>query len=223
LRGRAVDTIDVPHSGWVGRSFCAAALVVTAGVSVTSAQDTCSAADRPSIGVAVGRSSPSFDLQRDAVDVPLSTSILVRGGPQFSVRGDLSIAGPWRLRAEGWTARWNVEGRTYDPVNGQVTSSQSLGEIAVRQIGAAAGLSLGRAPVCARVLFGGGLYTLTFRDQTLRRPGFAFTAGIDIPTGDRGRVQIDVQLHIIETQNRPPVNGSAALAAALVAGWAYRF
>ena len=73
------------------------------------------------------------------------------------------------------------------------------------------------------MLVGGGLYSLTFRDSTLRRPGVSITAGIEVPTGERGAVQVDVQVHIIDTKSRFPVSSSSALAAALVAGWAYRF
>jgi hypothetical protein len=34
---------------------------------------------------------------------------------------------------------------------------------------------------------------------------------------------VEVQLHIIDTKDQPPVLGSAALASAIVVGWAYRF
>jgi hypothetical protein len=49
----------------------------------------------------VGRSSPYFDLTRDAADAGPGESILVRGGFQLAARADLPIAGPWRARVEG--------------------------------------------------------------------------------------------------------------------------
>jgi hypothetical protein len=198
-------------------------LVLLASSDSARAQETCSDADRPTLGVVAGRSSPYFDLDTTAAPPAPSESISVRSGIQVSVRGDLSPAGPLRLRVEGSTARWNVEGRTYSTVNGQITSSRSVGDIAVRQLGAAVGFRAGRAPVCGYVLAGGGLYSLTFRDTTVRHPGFALTAGLEIPTGDRGRVQLEVQLHLIDSDSRYPITSSTAVASALLVGWAYRF
>jgi hypothetical protein len=197
---------------------------LAAGVSYAQGRDDCRSAQPPSIGVVVGRSSPYFDLAREVVEDLRPGTILVRGGYAIGARGDLSIAGPLRLRVEGSAARWDVERSRYDPAqNFQLIESTSVGHVAARQIGAALGLRGGRSPVCGYVLVGGGLYSVAFRDVTLRRPGVAITAGIEIPTGEHGKVQVDVQVHIIDTKSRPPVSGSAALAAALVAGWAYRF
>ena len=197
------------------------ALVLTP--TVASAQGVgCSSADRPLVGFAIGRSSPYFDVSPETVD-PTGGSVLVNGGWQVGGRADLSIGGPWRVRVEGSSAWWEVERVTYDPTNGQVLSETSEGHVSVRQIGAQIGLRGGRAPVCWYVLAGGGLYSLSFRDDTSRQSGVAITPGMEFPTGARGRLQVEVQLHIINTKGQPPVHGSTALAAALVVGWAYRF
>jgi hypothetical protein len=179
---------------------------------------------RPSVGVVVGRSSPYFDLSRGVVDEDPLASVSVRSGLLVGARGDLSIAGPLRLRVEGSTARWNIERQVYDPaLNYQLVSKSSVGRVAARQVGGAVGLRLGRAPVCAHVLIGGALHSLRVRDTTLRRPGVSITAGLEIPTGARGKVQMDMQLHIIDTDSRTPVASTKALAASIVAGWAYSF
>jgi hypothetical protein len=197
-------------------------LVPTVGAGVASAQSMgCSSPDRPLVGFAIGRSSPYFDVSPETLD-PAGGSVLVGGGWQVGGRADLSIGGPFRVRVEGSSAWWEVERRTYDPTNGQVLSETSEGHVGVRQIGAQIGLRGGRAPVCWYLLAGGGLYSLSFRDDTSRQPGVAITPGMDFPTGARGRLQVEVQLHII-TKGQPPVHGSAVLAAALVVGWAYRF
>lgn len=81
----------------------------------------------------------------------------------------------------------------------------------------------GRSPVCGYVLAGGGLYSLGFRDATVRRPGVALTAGMELPTGERGAVQVDVQLHLINTQGRYPIAFSDVPAAAITVGWSLRF
>ena len=200
-------------------------LAVPAVAGVAYAQRAgCSEPDRPSLGVTVGRSSPYFYLDREAVVQGPSGSISVRSGWQVSGRSDVSIAGPWKVRVEGSSANWKVEVRTYDPArNFELVATTPAGDVTARQIGAAIGLRGGRWPVCWNVLAGGGLYSLTFRDQTIRQPGFAITAGIEIPTGERGKVQVDVQLHLIDTDSRPPVSSTTALAASLVGGWAYRF
>jgi hypothetical protein len=200
-------------------------LAVPAVAGVAYAQRAgCSEPDRPSIGVTVGRSSPYFYLDREAVSPEPPGSISVRTGWQVSSRSDLSIAGPWKVRVEASSANWNVEVRTYDPArNFELVATTSAGHVAARQIGAGIGLRGGRWPTCWNLLAGGGLYSLTFRDQTIRQPGFAITAGIEVPTGERGKVQVDVQLHLIDTDSRPPVSSTTALATSLVAGWAYRF
>jgi len=179
----------------------------------------CQTAEPVSVGAAVGRSSPELDVAHE-IATESTGSVLVRGGPQFSARTDMSLAGPVRLRVEGSTARWNVERDKYDS---QVTERSSMGTMTARQVGAAIGLRGGRAPVCWNVLVGGGLHSLTFRNATLRRPGVSITAGIDVPTGDHGLVQIDAQVNIINTNGRYPASGTQALAASLMAGWAYRF
>ena len=196
-------------------------LATTVGTGVASAQGMeCSSPDRPLVGFAIGRSSPYFEVSPETIDLAAGGSVLVRGGWQVGGRADLSIGGPWRVRVEGSQAWWEVERRTYDANTGQVLSETSEGHISVRQIGAQIGLRGGRAPVCWYVLAGGGLYSLSFRDDSSRQPGVAITPGMDFPTGARGRLQVEVQLHIINTR---PVYGSAALAAALVAGWSFRF
>lgn len=201
----------------------ALALTTTIGTGIASAQGVgCSSPDRPLVGLAIGRSSPYFDVSPETID-PAGGSVLVRGGWQVGGRADLSIGGPFRVRVEGSSAWWEVEHVTYDPNNGQVLSETSEGHVGVRQIGAQIGLRGGRNPVCWYVLAGGGLYSLSFRDDTSRQPGVAITPGMEFPAGARGRLQVEVQLHIINTKGQPPVHGSAALAAALVVGWAYRF
>ena len=198
-------------------------LTTTVGTGVASAQGLgCSSPDRPLVGFAIGRSSPYFDVSPETID-PAGGSIMVRGGWQVGGRADLSIGGPFRVRIEGAGAWWEVERVTYDPTNGQVLSEISEGQVSVRQIGAQIGLRGGRAPVCWYVVAGGGLYSLSFRDDTSRQPGIAITPGMEFPTGARGRLQVEAQVHIINAKGQPPVQGSSALAAALVVGWAYRF
>ncbi len=201
-------------------------LVVTvmAGTGQAQSRPGCQSPVRPSLGVAIGRSSPYIELTRGAVPNDDSGSVRVEGGTIVTVRSDLSIAGPWRVRVEGSTARWGVSVRTYDPANNyQVLADTPAGHMSVRQIGAAVGLRGGRAPLCAHVLVGGGFYSLDYRGASITSPGFSITAGVEYPTGDRGAVQVDVQLNLIQTRDRYPVAVSTVPAAALVAGWAYRF
>lgn len=184
----------------------------------------CAQPSGSSVGVAVGRSSPYLDLARGAVEHDTAESILVRNGSHVGARGDLSLGGPFRLRVEASTARWNVVRQTYSPeLNYQLTSKTSVGRMTARSIGAAAGLRGGRAPVCWYVLAGGGLHTLGWREATLHRPGLSFTAGIEVPTGQHGRIQADIQLHVIQTNGGYPVSGSGALEGVIAIGWAYRF
>jgi hypothetical protein len=206
---------------WWLPAVLAPVLVATVDARVAAAQG-CTSPERLTLAAVAGRSSPYFDLDRDAI-APRPGSVSVRDGFQVGGRGDISIAGPLRARVEAWTARWDVERRTFSPIDGQIETITSEGHVTASHFGASAGLRGGRAPLCWQVLVGGGLYALSFRDKTSYRPGVALTAGVDFPTGARGRVQIDVQLHLIDTKSRSPVASTTALAAALVAGWGIRF
>ena len=198
------------------------ALVVPAATAQAQPRGDCSVAPPLMLGVSGGRSSPSFDLARDLVDTEQNASSMVRSGGQIGARVDVPIAGPWRARVEGARASWRVERQRYgDGV--QVVATDTIGHVESRQIVATIGRQGGRSPACGYVLAGGGLYSLGYRGARLTRPGFALTAGIEVATGDRGAIQVDVQLHVIDTQSRSPVAGSAALAASLTAGWSFRF
>jgi hypothetical protein len=199
-------------------------LAAMPAVAAAQSRRSCRVPERPSIGVAVGKSSPYLELPRDAVPGDGPRSLSVGGGPVFGARADLSIAGPFRVRVEGSTGRWEVIGRTYDAERGfQLASEESLGSMSVRQVGAAIGLRTGRPPSCAYLLAGGGLHRIGFRGVTLRRPGMWLIAGMEAPLGPYGLLQLEAQLHIIDTADRPPAFTPTALAARLTAGWAYRF
>jgi hypothetical protein len=197
-------------------SILLAALVLIPGVA--SAQPGgCGSPDRPLLGFSIGRSSPYFDVHPETIN-PAGASVMVGSGFQVGGRGEFSIGGPFRIRAEGSRAWWEVERRTYNP-----DTSTPEGHAGVWQVGAQIGLRGGRAPVCWYVLAGGGLYSISYRDDTSHQPGVAITPGMDFPTGDRGRLQLEAQLHIINAESRPPVQSSAVLALSLVVGWVYRF
>ena len=98
-----------------------------------------------------------------------------------------------------------------------------MGHVGVRQIAALVGRQGGWSPACGYVLAGTGFYSLGFRGATVRRPGAALTAGIEFPTGERGAVQVDVQLHVINTRGRYPIAFSDVPAASLMVGWSRRF
>jgi hypothetical protein len=202
--------------------FLATVLVLTVTTGVADAQPReCSIAPR-GVGVSIGRVSPYLELSRGAVDAVRTGSILVRNSFQFAGRGDLPIAGPWRARVEASAANWPVVRQTYGD-DFQLTATDDVGHVGVRQIVAMMGRQGGRSPGCGYVLAGGGLYSLDFRGATVRRPGVALTAGMEFPTGERGAVQVDVQLHLINTQGRYPIAFSDVPAAAILVGWSLRF
>jgi hypothetical protein len=200
-------------------------LIVTAGVGRAQPRADCQSPQRPALGVSVGRSSPYLEFDRAAIDAPISESISVRSGLYLAARGDLPIAGAWRARVEGSAANWRVERRSYstDLNNHELTASDTAGRMEARQIIGLVGRQGGRAPVCGYVLAGGGIYSLDYRGTNLRRPGLALTAGVEFPAGGRGVVQLDMQLHVIDTPGRSLVSTSKVLAASLSAGWAFRF
>ena len=108
---------------------------VGAGVGFAQSRAGCQEPERPSAGVAVGRSSPYVEVAREVLPVEQPTSVFVRSGWQITGRGDVTIGGPFRLRIEGSTARWDVVRETYNPdLNYQLVDSRSIGHINVRQI-----------------------------------------------------------------------------------------
>jgi hypothetical protein len=184
----------------------------------------CATWSPPTLGAAFGRSSPYLEgLVRGAVGLPASGSVLVEGGFLFVGRADVPVAGPLRLRIEGGTARWDVRHVTYDPDGGSVTSDRSAGQLSVHHVDALASLRTGRAPVCAQLSVGGGLYRLAFGGASVWRPGTSLAAGIEIPTGERGAIQAEAVLHLIATGGASFIASSTVPALNVVVGWAYRF
>ena len=187
------------------------------------AQTGCGAPVAPTIGVAVGRSSPYVDLAQGVVTFSPPGSVIVNGGAQFAGRADLSLAGPLRLRIEGATARWDVRHKTYDPDGLTETTDTSVGHMSARHLVALVGLRTGRAPACAHVSAGGGLHAIGFQNESVRRPGATLSAGIELPTGAHGAFQADVVLHLIATRSQYPIASSTVPALNLLVGWAYLF
>ena len=149
--------------------------------------------------------------------------MIVNGGAQFAGRADLSLTGPLRLRIEGATARWDVRYKTYDPNGSTATADTSVGHMSARHLVALVGVRTGRAPACAHVSAGGGFHAIAFQGATVRRPGAALAAGIEVPTGAHGAFQADVALHLIATRADYPIASSTVPALNLLVGWAYRF
>lgn len=193
--------------------------IVTTGVAHAQS-GACQTAQR-AVGVAVGRSDPYFEPSRGVGGT--SGSVLSRGGVHLGARADLPIAGAWRVRVEGSATNWRLERQIYSADLRQVTATETVGRVEVRQIVALAGRQGGRAPVCGYVLAGGGLYSLHYQDASFRSPGFALTAGVEFPGGPHGAVQVDVQLHLINTRGRYPVGSSTVMDGRISAGWMYRF
>ena len=202
-------------------SFVLLASLSAAGVGHAQSRADCSEATPPAFGVSVGRSSPYFDLSQGAVEGGQGGSVSVRGGPQLSARADLPVAGPWRARIEGAAARWRVTRETYDGF--QMTAKETLGHVEARQVAAMIGLQGGRSPVCGYVLAGGGIYSLDYKGAGIRTPGVALATGIEVPTGDRSAVQVDVRLDLIDSRARYPIASSTVLGASLSVGWSHKF
>jgi hypothetical protein len=72
-------------------------------------------------------------------------------------------------------------------------------------------------------MVGGGLYSLSYREVAQRHTGWSISAGVELPVGRRSVFQTDVHLHVIDSPDRYPIGSTAILAAALTAGWAFRF
>ncbi len=208
------------------RTFLVACLLipfVSPGLAEAQRRADCASPQPPSIGIAFGRSSPYIELARGAVDLSGPGSVAVQGGAQFAGRADLPLSGPLRLRIEAARARWDIRQRTYSPDDLTVTADESVDHMSARHLVALAGLRLGRAPACAHVSAGGGLYALGFRGESVWRPGAVLSAGIELPTGGHGAIQVDAVLHLIGTRVAHPIASSAVPALNLLVGWAYRF
>ncbi len=198
------------------------ALLLATGVGHAQSHADCSAPAPPGVGVSVGKSSPYFDLSRGVVDGDERGSVIVRGGPQLSARADLPVAGAWRARIEGAAANWRVTRQTYDE-RFQLTANETAGHVEERHIAAMIGRQGGRSPVCGYVLAGGGIYSFDYKGARVQRPGVALAVGLEVPTGDRGAIQADVRLDIIDSRARYPIASSTVLGASLSVGWSHKF
>jgi hypothetical protein len=176
------------------------------------------------VGLSFGRSDPYLELQADAFRADDGGTISVRRGGELAGRLDLPLAGAFRVRLEGAGASWDVRRRLYDNSAGfQLVSDESIDHLSARHATALVGVRTGRAPVCAFVGAGAGFYTIGFRGAPVRSPGFAGTAGMEIPAGPHGVIQLDATLHIFQTGTRKPIAMSAVPVLSLLAGYAYRF
>jgi len=104
-----------------------------------------------------------------------------------------------------------------------IVADGSLGRISARHLVSVVGYSTGRAPACAHVFAGGGVYGLAFQGVSSWRPGASLSAGIDVPTGDHGAIQFDAALHLIAARTARPIASSTLPALSLLVGWSYRF
>jgi hypothetical protein len=197
------------------------ASLIGAGVAHAQSRADCSEAAPPGFGVSVGRSSPSFYLSQGVVEGDERGSVSVRGGPQLAARADLPVAGAWRARIEGAAANWRVTRQTYDGF--QLTANDTVGHVKERQVVGMIGRQGGRSPVCGYVLAGGGIYSFDYKGARLRRPGVALAVGLEVPTGDRGAIQADVRLDIIDSRARYPIASTTVLGASLSVGWSHKF
>jgi hypothetical protein len=198
-------------------------LLVTVGVGRAQSRVDCQTPRRPAIGVAVGRSSPYFEPSPGSGGAGTSGSVLSRNGFYLAGRAVLPIAGAWRASVEGAATNWRLERQIYSADLRQVIATETVGHVEVRQIIALAGRQGGRAPVCGYVLAGGGLYSLEYQGASFRSPGFALTAGLEFPAGPHGAVQVDAQIHLINTSGRYPIGSSTVVDGRFSAGWLYRF
>jgi hypothetical protein len=183
-------------------------------------QTDCWSRQPPSVGVVTGRTQPYLELHAKDINASPGGSLSVGGGPNVAARLDLSPAGPLLVRFEGGMEWWDVRQKTYDPeANFSLIADRSVGTVWARRLVALAGLRFrdrhpSRLQICPHVLVGVGLYSINLPGGiTRRQPGGAIVAGVDLPTGERGAVQLDLQLHATDAYAVP----------ALTVGWAYRF
>jgi hypothetical protein len=141
----------------------------------------------------------------------------------FAGRTELPIGGPWRVRVEGAAASWRLERQIYSDDRREIIATETLERISVGQLIGMIGLQVGHPPVCAYVLAGGGLYSLSYEGGAHRNPGLVGVAGIEIPAGAHGAVQVEGQLHVITTDSHYPIGSTAVLDGRLAVGWLYRF
>ena len=197
------------------------ASLIGAGVADAQSRADCTEAAPPGFGVSVGRSSPYFYLSPGVVEGDERGSVTVRGGPQLSARADLPVTGAWRARIEGGGANWRVTRQTYEGF--QQAARETIGHVAERHLAGMIGRQGGRSPVCGYVLAGGGIYSLDYRGARVVRPGVALAAGLEVPTGDRGAIQADLRLDLIDSRARYPISSTTVLGASLSVGWSHKF
>jgi hypothetical protein len=203
--------------------FLAALLLFVAPAVANAQSGGCDTAPGRAVGGSVARSDPYFE-PSPGVSGP-GGSVHSGRSLHLAARADLPIAGAWRARVEGGATRWPLERQIYSADLRQVVATETVGHINVRQMIALAGRQGGRAPVCGYVLAGGGLYSLSHGGTRSHHSGVALMLGMEFPGGPRGAVQVDLQIHIINTGEggRYPIGSTAVIDTRLSAGWMYRF
>jgi hypothetical protein len=202
----------------VGRAagLAIALLIVLPAAANARLSSGCASARPPAIGVSIGRSSPYFE----PAGVVANESL---GSLHLAARADVPVAGPWRVRVEGASTGWRLERTTYSADLRDVVARDIVGRVDVKHVAAVIGRQAGRAPACAYVLAGAGLYALDYQNAGWFAPGGILVAGIEFPGGPRGAVQVDVQLHLVKTgvDGQPPIGSSVVVDGRLSVGWVF--
>lgn len=203
-------------------ALCLCGAAGTASAQVRS--EDCLSRPRPSLGVAAGRSLPYLELASSAYPAVANSSIEVHSGLQMAGRGSLPLTGPLHLRVEAATARWDVRRTEYDSDSGfRPIAETSVDHVRARHLTGAVAMRMGRAPACAHVGIGGGLYSLGVAGTAVRRPGVAMVAGMEIPAGANSAVEVGATIHFVATRDAQPIAMTTVPSLSLLVGWAYRF
>lgn len=203
--------------------FLGTALALVASDADAQWRGDCSDPTPLAAGFAAGRSlAPVVEPSARAVPGGPGGSVGVDGALHLAGRLDVPIAGPWRGRVEVSGANWPVE-RSYYSDDFQLIGTDTVGAIEARQVVLSIGRQAGRKPACGYVLVGGGLYSLGFDRRGARRSGMSITAGMEVPIGGRGAIQLETQLHMISGSTGDPVVRLGALAPNITIGWSHRF
>jgi hypothetical protein len=207
-------------------AFVGLIVILIGCVNTASAQSSfdCWSRRPPSFGLSAGVSSPYFE-PSSALAREEPGSVSSGSGPNLTGRAELPVAGPLRLRLDAGRSKWDVRRKVFDPAAGYaVTSDRSIGSISARHLAGLITMTTTRSVPCGYVGVGGGFYSVGFRNAIFRSPAFALAAGMEIPTGARGALQLDAALHFVNSRTwRPITTSSDVLTLNLVIGWAHRF
>jgi hypothetical protein len=207
------------------RGVIVTAVCIAGAARAAQAQD-CRDRSRIAVGVAVGNSGSTTNIDPDAVNAGIWEDVTTTHGPNSALRLEAEIGSYWRMRVEVSRSSWGVR---HDFLSSMrpfpVIRTTAEPPVGIRETTVAVGRGWPRWPhmPCWYVLGGAGRYTLSFAGVSVRKPGVFAVGGLDLPLGRRSSIVAEIRFQAVSTHDQYPFQAYDVLSGSVSIGWIVKF